>query len=1084
MDDAQDGATESFLNADEIDEPAIASDVPRTSMSKAHTITGQPPSDNAEPLLDSEDITDSRQQTAAELPQRPSLRRDASAPKVGPTPQRFTTSTSNTRDVAEMGAAADSLSLGQLKKIVEQMPSKYEPTPYAFEYQDYSTFPEELDELFTYASSERTSLLRARNTFVQEWFTFWNKRTQPDGAADNAHPEWGKATASDQAEFLKERRADIKGGDPTTRIWGLECVLHVALGVWNETAGLPDRAYTSKMEQETFAGHENEAARQEMSAELKKRYKRSGAQLSAICRNIDLIVEFVDAQEIFDAFRQAYLLASNAEVDLPSPAEGTGAASPRIYSRQLWICSILLYLVVDLAVRYDGSGDLKNVSRKTVLSLEPNLLNFLTDVLADMRWDDSETTPAMKIFLLYWKTLMATFGTLSDLEDIKARLLEGNVPSAAGPKPPTISASPLDYHMFRQEITSKYPAFDPPKPLFPFEPENTSMVPPLQDPDRRTGAQGSGAGPVSISNTTSSIIHQPVHIATPAPSPPPSPAGPGGKGIKKQNYQTNQMFPFLYPPLEGDSNCIGGKGSTEVQDALVGRKWTGSDVPTSILEAANLFASRMKATRPMKQLWKERVRFMKYERGYDVNEFSLDAEDDDDDDKGKQKREMDEEAQADYEQLDENQRQRLQAVEDFYRASLPQLQSVVIVWMKVILQTVTALITQPNAPNGLQNGLNSHEGQCPPLSEEAPGQEINHGDDAIDPLLRDLNTMRSQEILSKAVTGTMILLLKWLKLSHVLKFEYLTQLILDSNYIQLLLKLFTHQEPERMVNYRCERRSMNFLRFCISHSRGNEKGSEAGPSAFSDTASDSSAPSSPAAAPPPIRSSRPLESVSSDPDINSFPQPPEVDELGYLTSEVPLSPITTFAWRNFYTLINHVRILQKIAKGKPHRQLLMVQYKYASVLRKNLKVPQSAVRLYTLKAIKGQVPYSHRKWRQGNMRIITAIYLHCQPELRDEWLAGVDVDQEMVDALPQERALRSLTYWYNLKNHHDAMGRGAAGARLEQQEQDFFVRELEKMDLVVRERGEMLDLDQQDEESAAREEQRANGMAQTDGFIM
>jgi len=46
--------------------------------------------------------------------------------------------------------------------------------------------------------------------------------------------------------------------------------------------------------------------------------------------------------------------------------------------------------------------------------------------------------------------------------------------------------------------------------------------------------------------------------------------------------------------------------------------------------------------------------------------------------------------------------------------------------------------------------------------------------------------------------------------SDVLKFEYLAQLLLDSNYIQLILKLFTHQELERVVAYKCERKSLKY----------------------------------------------------------------------------------------------------------------------------------------------------------------------------------------------------------------------------------------------------------------------------------
>lgn len=173
----------------------------------------------------------------------------------------------------------------------------------------------------------------------------------------------------------------------------------------------------------------------------------------------------------------------------------------------------------------------------------------------------------------------------------------------------------------------------------------------------------------------------------------------------------------------------------------------------------------------------------------------------------------------------------------------------------------------------------------------------------------------------------------------------------------------------------------------------------------------------------------------------------EVDELGYSTSDIPTAPITNFSWRAFFTAINHLRILQKIVKSKPHRQLVMVQYKYSNILKKSLKVPQPDIRLYTLKVIKGQVPYCHRKWRQSNMRIITAIYLHCKPELRDDWLAGLTMEEEMGEALPQEQALRSLTYWYNLRRYPGAVTDDAEKARgLLEEEHDFFVRELESME--------------------------------------
>ena len=176
-----------------------------------------------------------------------------------------------------------------------------------------------------------------------------------------------------------------------------------------------------------------------------------------------------------------------------------------------------------------------------------------------------------------------------------------------------------------------------------------------------------------------------------------------------------------------------------------------------------------------------------------------------------------------------------------------------------------------------------------------------------------------------------------------------------------------------------------------------------------------------------------------------------MDELGYPVNPLPAEPITDFSRRNFFTLINYLRVMQKICKHKAHRNLLLVHYKSSNVLRKNLRIPQERLRLYTLKLFKNQVPYCSRKWRQSNMRVITAIYLYCRPELRDEWLAGADIDAEMDEALPLEQALRSLTHWFNVRRYPDKMA-PEVRAQLKE-EQDFFARELDKLDVNWAEMG-------------------------------
>ena len=56
--------------------------------------------------------------------------------------------------------------------------------------------------------------------------------------------------------------------------------------------------------------------------------------------------------------------------------------------------------------------------------------------------------------------------------------------------------------------------------------------------------------------------------------------------------------------------------------------------------------------------------------------------------------------------------------------------------------------------------------------------------------------------------------------------------------------------------------------------------------------------------------------------------------------------------------------MQKVVKRKPYRNLQLVQMKFTLLLRKHFKIPNETVVYYVLKIVKGQVPYSGRKWRQ------------------------------------------------------------------------------------------------------------------------
>lgn len=390
---------------------------------------------------------------------------------------------------------------------------------------------------------------------------------------------------------------------------------------------------------------------------------------------------------------------------------------------------------------------------------------------------------------------MFVFGGSVEIEDVKSATSELRHVNGEGGK--LITASPLDYHIFRQEITSKYPAYTPPPPLLPLEPDNNSILPPLPNrPSRANGANGIIPPPMNVTSSGASILHQPVHIATPAPSPPPSPPV-GGKAGKKQNYQTNQNFPFMYPPLDSTSNSAGGKGAAGLQEFLVGRKWEGSDIPKSILEAGALFAKRMRMTRAMRQLWNEREKFLKFERGWDgVDEDDIEELDLDTiltkklalSEAKPMKLDVDYGPNAD---VGDDVKKKLDLVEQFYvcqllqqsvvctnheqQNSIPHLQSLVIVLLKAVLANVTALITQPQIAQqqGLAPGFRSDVN----LRGNGPQGQNRQQDPASIPLpttvdpselpIEEIEAMRSREITAKAVSGILLMLLKWFKVSRM-----------------------------------------------------------------------------------------------------------------------------------------------------------------------------------------------------------------------------------------------------------------------------------------------------------------------------
>lgn len=569
-----------------------------------------------------------------------------------------------------------------------------------------------------------------------------------------------------------------------------------------------------------------------------------------------------------------------------------------------------------------------------------------------------------QLLLLLQQCILCSFGTNRDLIKCKTRQRRRiNLQDRVDNS--AIITTPLDYANFRSEIISKYPSYDPP-PLLPAV-ENEAME-------------------LQHSSTRSSYLDLPIFVeghwtATPAPSPPPSPKG------KKSMYTTDQTIPFILPL--GDSVL--------------------STIPQSIEEAAHLFQARQRTSVPLTQLWQEQEHFVKSERGWDHDSRQHLAEACED---------TDEDAT-------------LAVVEQVYSQSLPHLQGFVssvvsLMWSMSSLIIPPATQTQadkdadPRVEESVAGTRNWLFNDKPTEAERSPREPPSPGKTT-----REKEEFREMEIVLKAITGSLLLLQKWFRVSHVLKFEYLSQLLIDADWIHTSHQVLMALNPTSNASANHEDSRRSYFNVCASlsdYSNNND-------ATLSD--SDSEHSSAPRAVVP-SRGNR-LRSASTPADK----EPPA---------------ITKFDWKVFFVTITMLRITQKLVKKKAHRNSSLVQAKSWLHLRRPLRIPHDYLQLCCLKLYKGQVPLCSRKWRMSNMKVITQIYMSCRPELREDWIAGTDADTDLEEAKHQEAAIRALVQFYNVRNYpaqSAELGFGRKDEGSDSDEDDFFENEIRRAALVI-----------------------------------
>lgn len=169
---------------------------------------------------------------------RPILLREGSAP---PPPQQAPPAAPHQRQ-EEQRNPTDSLSLLELKKLVTDLP-KLEPTAYAYDYSETRSFPEELEEWFSYTEEERYMLLRAKQTFDEKWE---QAQAEQPVSSDKAL-QWQDVSEEDRESFMIGAIQALQNPDISSRVKSLECLAYVALGVWGDTAGVEKEDHGSNL---------------------------------------------------------------------------------------------------------------------------------------------------------------------------------------------------------------------------------------------------------------------------------------------------------------------------------------------------------------------------------------------------------------------------------------------------------------------------------------------------------------------------------------------------------------------------------------------------------------------------------------------------------------------------------------------------------------------------------------------------------------------------------------------------------------------------------------------------------------------
>lgn len=277
--------------------------------------------------------------------------------------------------------------------------------------------------------------------------------------------------------------------------------------------------------------------------------------------------------------------------------------------------------------------------------------------------------------------------------------------------------------------------------------------------------------------------------------------------------------------------------------------------------------------------------------------------------------------------------------EILYQAMLPSLPQYMIALLKILLAAAPTSKAKMDSINIMTDVL----------PEEMPMTVMQS-------MKLGIDVNRHKEIIVKAVSAILLLLLKHFKINHIYQFEFMSQHLVFANCIPLVLKFFN----QNIMAYIQSKNNIALLDFpsCV------------------------------------------------------------IGEQHELTAEtLEVGDTSVYCWRNMFSCINLLRILNKLTKWKHSRIMMLVVFKSAPILKRTLKVKHAMLQLYVLKLLKMQTKYLGRQWRKSNMKTMSAIYTKVRHRLNDDWAYGNDVDSRPWDFQAEECSLRSAVDRFNNRRY-------------------------------------------------------------------